>query len=90
MPIYEYLCQDCGRKSSFLVPSAKIPFEPKCPNCGGGHLRKLVSRVAVLRSGEGSEDLGDVLPGGDEDSSGPLEETGEPGGEEDNGGSDLE
>jgi putative FmdB family regulatory protein len=53
MPIYEYRCRDCGRKSTFVTLSVKAAVEPKCPKCGGVRLEKLVSRVAVRRSAAG-------------------------------------
>ena len=52
MPIYEYRCRDCGKKSSFLTLSVKSRLEPKCKKCGSANLEKLVSRVAVSRSEE--------------------------------------
>jgi putative FmdB family regulatory protein len=52
MPIYEYLCKDCGKKSSFLILSISSQFEPRCKACGSLNLKKLISRVAVLRSEE--------------------------------------
>lgn len=52
MPIYEYRCRDCGRKSTFLTLSAKSNLAPKCKKCGSENLVKLVSRVAVSRSEE--------------------------------------
>jgi putative FmdB family regulatory protein len=52
MPIYEYRCSDCGQKTQVLTLSVKLPVQPKCRHCGGLNLKKLVSRVAVLRSEE--------------------------------------
>lgn len=52
MPIYEYRCRECGKKSTFLTLSVKAAFEPKCKKCGSGNLEKLISRVAVSRSEE--------------------------------------
>jgi putative FmdB family regulatory protein len=52
MPIYEYRCSDCGRKTQVLTLSVKSPVKPKCRHCGGANLVKLVSRVAFLRSEE--------------------------------------
>jgi putative FmdB family regulatory protein len=52
MPIYEYRCSDCGRKTQVLTLSVKAAVEPKCRHCGGANLVKLVSRVALLRSEE--------------------------------------
>jgi len=50
MPIYEYRCSDCGKKTQVLTLSVRSAVEPKCRHCGGPNLVKLVSRVAVLRS----------------------------------------
>ncbi len=52
MPIYEYYCPDCSRRVSLLWRSFKDleTREPVCPRCGGKNLRRLVSKVAVLRS----------------------------------------
>jgi putative FmdB family regulatory protein len=52
LPIYEYRCRDCGRKSAFLTLSVNSPLQPKCRKCGSLRLEKLVSRVAVSRSEE--------------------------------------
>lgn len=60
MPIYEFRCADCGRKTQVLTLSVKTAVEPKCRHCGGSNLTKLVSRVAFLRSEESRlEDLAD-------------------------------
>jgi len=52
LPIYEYRCLDCGKKSTFLTLSVASPVEAKCRKCGSGNMVKLVSRVAVSRSEE--------------------------------------
>jgi len=52
MPIYEFRCSDCGKKTQVLTLSVKSAVEAKCRHCGGANLTKLVSRVAVLRSEE--------------------------------------
>ena len=70
MPIYEYRCSDCGRKTTVLTLGIKAAAEAKCRHCGGTKLVKLVSRVAVLRSEESRmESLADpaALAGLDED-----------------------
>lgn len=73
MPIYEYRCQECGRKSSFLLLSINSPFEPACQHCGGKRLTRLVSRVAVLRSEESRlERLADPAGLGDLDDNDPA------------------
>jgi len=52
MPIYEYRCADCGKKSTFITLSASSALEPKCKSCGSANVKKLVSRVAIFRSEE--------------------------------------
>ena len=52
MPIYEYRCQDCGKKTSILTLSALKPVEARCKHCKSSNMKKLVSRVAVFRSEE--------------------------------------
>ena len=62
MPIYEYLCHDCGRRVSILWRSfSEIgTTKPRCPRCGSENLTRLISRVAVVRSEESRlEDLAD-------------------------------
>jgi putative FmdB family regulatory protein len=52
MPIYEYRCRDCGKKSTFVTLSIKSALTPRCKKCGSANMAKLVSRVAVSRSEE--------------------------------------
>ncbi len=52
MPIYEYGCYDCHKRVSIFFRSiaAAEQSEARCPRCGGTHLKRLVSRVARVRS----------------------------------------
>jgi putative FmdB family regulatory protein len=52
MPIYEYRCRTCRKKSTFITLSVKAALSPICKHCGGEDLEKLVSRVAMFRSEE--------------------------------------
>ncbi len=54
MPIYEYYCGDCHRRVSvfFRTFSAASSEAAHCPRCEGANLRRLVSKVAVLKSEE--------------------------------------
>ena len=63
MPIYEYRCDECGKKSSALLPSFSSP-DPICPHCGKLALRRLVSTFATVTSGD--EGGGDFGGGGDD------------------------
>jgi putative FmdB family regulatory protein len=56
MPIYEYQCEECGKRSSTLLSSYASP-DPVCPHCGKPALRRLVSTFATVSSGE--SDFGD-------------------------------
>ena len=54
MPIYEYYCGDCRRRVSvfFRTFSAASSETAYCPRCESVNLRRLVSKVAVLKSEE--------------------------------------
>jgi putative FmdB family regulatory protein len=72
MPIYEYRCEECAKRSTSLLPSYSSP-DPVCPHCGKPALKRLVSTFATVSSGEngGGEDFdgggGDDFGGGDDD-----------------------
>jgi putative FmdB family regulatory protein len=72
MPIYEYRCSACGRKSSALLPSYSSP-DPACPHCGKADLKRLVSTFATARS---SDDAGDDFGGDDDFGDGEGEDSG--------------
>jgi putative FmdB family regulatory protein len=46
MPLFEYLCLDCGRVSEVLVTSSQDKAE--CHDCGSQKLRKLLSTPSSL------------------------------------------
>lgn len=50
MPIYEFRCQSCQRRSSFLVRRADDPINPACPGCGSTDLVRLMSSFAYHKS----------------------------------------
>jgi putative FmdB family regulatory protein len=52
MPIYEYTCLDCRRRVSvfFRTFSAASDEAARCPRCNGANLRRLVSKVTVMRA----------------------------------------
>ena len=54
MPIYEYRCQECNRRTSLFLRSysAAEEAQPRCEHCGSEHVVRLISRVAVLHSEE--------------------------------------
>ena len=59
MPVYEYQCSACRRRSSRLFKTLAAVVHPDCPHCGQSTLERLISRPTLLRSGRSdAEDLG--------------------------------
>ncbi len=50
MPIYEYGCYSCRRRSSIFVRSIGQTVEPVCEHCGGRDMKRLMSSFAVHRT----------------------------------------
>jgi len=66
VPVFDYRCLDCGRRSTKLFKTFAAVHEPPCPHCGSERLERLLSRVAVVRSGAGDDDaVGDDFAGMD-------------------------
>ena len=68
MPIYEYRCLDCKRRTSVFVRSISSPVRATCEHCGGGKLSRLMSKFAVHG---GSVDFDDPSSMGDLDENDP-------------------
>lgn len=43
MPIYEYACHNCKKFVDIIVRRVSDDFEPRCPDCGGRRLTRMVS-----------------------------------------------
>ena len=52
MPIYEFRCLDCRRKTTAIVLVRDRIGEVRCQHCGGARLERLVSRFATVKSEE--------------------------------------
>lgn len=52
MPIYEFRCRDCRRKTTALVLARARLGEVRCDACGSANLDRLWSRFATVRSEE--------------------------------------
>jgi putative FmdB family regulatory protein len=50
MPIYEFVCQDCHRKTSFFVRSISEPCDSTCSFCGSTELSRVISNFAYHKS----------------------------------------
>ena len=51
MPIYEYECLSCGKRTEVLQRMSDAPLAA-CPNCGG-EVKKLISAPAFQLKGSG-------------------------------------
>ena len=51
MPIYEYMCQKCGRKHEAIQKFSEPPLS-ECPRCKG-KLKKLISNSSFILKGSG-------------------------------------
>ncbi|MPZ48446.1 MAG: zinc ribbon domain-containing protein [Dehalococcoidia bacterium] len=49
MPVYEFACNACKSKVSIFVRSFNSPVDPVCDRCSSTDLRRLISKVAILR-----------------------------------------
>lgn len=52
MPIYEYRCLDCLKRSSILQLSRSTSDPPRCMHCQSARLERLLSRFASPKSDE--------------------------------------
>ena len=78
MPVYEFQCQDCGKKFEIVATLAEkeAGLDPACPKCGRHRARQVFSRFTLLTGSktdnyfdDGLEDMGPGdetagLPGG--------------------------
>jgi putative FmdB family regulatory protein len=55
MPIYEFVCPDCGHAFEDLVRAGE---RPDCPECGGGRAEKRFSTFGVGGSSAASMPAG--------------------------------
>lgn len=52
VPIYEFRCAACRKRTSVFVRSVSADVSAACEHCGSLDLKRLISRVAVHRSGD--------------------------------------
>ena len=72
MPIYEYECIKCHRKSSILTMRISEKIDPTCGHCGSTEMNRLMSRFAMPRSEDARLDsLADPSRLGDFDENDP-------------------
>jgi len=50
MPLLEYRCSDCGKKTENLVLAGDTARAPKCSSCGSKKVARLLSTFAAQSS----------------------------------------
>lgn len=51
MPVYEYICQECGRRVRLAYSYAEYDSAvPTCTHCKSTHLRRRIGRIATAKS----------------------------------------
>jgi len=65
MPLYEFACDDCGRRFEELFRSAAEHRRPTCPACGTRNVHKLLSTFATAgtRAGKSGGGCGTCTAG---------------------------
>jgi putative FmdB family regulatory protein len=48
MPLYEYVCKDCGESFEMMVRFTEGELKQSCPNCAGSNTHKKISRVGAF------------------------------------------
>lgn len=51
MPIFEFICQECGAPFEELLRSADVISEVCCPECGSKRVKKRISTFAARMTG---------------------------------------
>ena len=56
MPVYEYRCRSCGKKTEDLVLAGDVAdYIPECAHCGSGDLGRLLSTFATQGGDKGAD-----------------------------------
>jgi putative FmdB family regulatory protein len=72
MPIYEYQCDACRKRTTLFILSISNPEPARCQHCGSERLTRLMSRIATPKSEEARmESLADPSSFGDLDERDP-------------------
>lgn len=62
MPIYEYVCRACGKRSSLLFRSyVSVEKKPRCPHCDSLKLTRALSKPSLIRVSRGSSETSGEL-----------------------------
>ena len=66
MPIFEYVCAECGHRFEKLVLSARRASQVRCPACSSATVDKAISTFGVASSsgGMGAASAANCAPSG--------------------------
>lgn len=64
MPLYSYVCQDCGENFDLLVGVTARKAEMKCSRCGSEHIEKTFGTFSMGASGRKTSRLDSSCPTG--------------------------
>jgi len=64
MPIYPYICNECGEKFELLVGVTAQPEELKCQKCGSENIKKMIGSFTVSDSSSKSRGSDSSCPTG--------------------------
>jgi putative FmdB family regulatory protein len=62
MPIYEYVCQNCGERYEKFVRSSLSQVELVCPRCGSTRAEKALSLFGLRGSSGQSQSSATLAP----------------------------
>lgn len=62
MPVYEYVCADCGSGTDRILPHDRADAPGPCPHCDTDALRRRFSRVGVRLEGWGFSRTDGLVP----------------------------
>jgi putative FmdB family regulatory protein len=52
MPVYEYDCSACGKRSEMFLKSVSAADPSACPSCGSSRIQRAISRVVFIKSAQ--------------------------------------
>ena len=64
MPVYTYICKDCGEKFDLLIGVTSEKTKLKCKKCNSKNIDKVFSSFSVGNSGGKSSSSGSSCPTG--------------------------
>ena len=64
MPVYTYLCKDCGEKTDLLIGVTSEKVELKCKKCGSKNIHKTLNIFSIIKSNNKKSSFGSGCPTG--------------------------